>query len=171
METFGFGTYGQEGLIIKKWGSKNSNLIVGNYVSLASNIKIYLGGNHPMFITTFPFSELYNAFDKYDAGPESKGDVIIGHDSWICENVIILSGTHIADGCIISNGSVISGKTKPYGVYGGNPATLLYFRYSKDRIEKLLKLKWWFWDLKRIEDNMHLLLSKNIDEFIEKNLK
>jgi hypothetical protein len=42
-------------------------------------------------------------------------------------------------------------------------------RFSDEIINALLKIKWWYWDDSRIEKNVSLLLSGNIEEFIEKN--
>lgn len=48
--------------------------------------------------------------------------IYIGNDVWIGHRVTILPGVHIADGCVIGAGTVVSKSTEPYGVYVGNPA-------------------------------------------------
>jgi hypothetical protein len=53
----------------------------------------------------------------------------------------------------------------------GNPAKEIKKRNNPETIEKLLKIKWWNWSLKRIKENMDLLLSDRIDESIAKNME
>ena len=48
--------------------------------------------------------------------------IIIGNDVWLGHRVTILPGVHIADGCVIGAGSVVTKSTEAYGVYAGNPA-------------------------------------------------
>ena len=62
---------------------------------------MYLGGNHRTdWVTTYPFGHIHkNIFNNFnDEGHTStKGDVIIGNDVWIGENVTIMSGVIIGD--------------------------------------------------------------------------
>ena len=32
---------------------------------------------------------------------------------------------------------------------GGNPGKLIKYRFTQEQIEKLLKIKWWYWDDKK----------------------
>lgn len=52
-------------------------------------------------------------------------DVIIEDNVWIGMNCIVLPGTHIGHGSVISAGSVIRGDVPPFCIFGGNPARLL----------------------------------------------
>lgn len=47
--------------------------------------------------------------------------VKIGNNVWIGENVVILAGVEIGDGCIIGANSVIKGKWKSGSIIAGNP--------------------------------------------------
>ena len=51
---------------------------------------------------------------------DTNGDVIIGNDVWICENVTIMSGINIGDGAIIANNSHVVKNVDPYSIVGGN---------------------------------------------------
>ena len=89
--SFGKYTYGRPR--IYSW-SKNTKLIIGNFCSIAENVKIYLDGNHRTdWVTTYPFGHInthvFNNFNGY-GHPSSKGDVIIGNDVWIGDNVTIM---------------------------------------------------------------------------------
>lgn len=96
--------------------NKNAILKIGNYCSIAGNVNIFL-----------------------------KRDVTIGNDVWIGVNVTIMSGVKIGDGCVILTNSIVSTDIEPYSIVGGNPATLINYRYSKEQIDHLLNIKWWNW--------------------------
>jgi hypothetical protein len=51
----------------------------------------------------------------------------------------------------------------------GNPAKLIRKRFDQTTIDKLLKIKWWNWDVQRIKENVSLMLSTKVKEFVEKN--
>ncbi len=51
--------------------------------------------------------------------------VIIGDNVWIGTGCIILPGTKIGDGVVVSAGSVIKGEIPEHTVYGGNPAKFI----------------------------------------------
>jgi len=42
----------------------------------------------------------------------------------------------------------------PYAIVAGNPARVIKFRFSQDKIEKLLKIAWWDWEESKIKENM-----------------
>lgn len=44
-------------------------------------------------------------------------------------------------------------------IMGGNPAKFIKKRFSQEKIDELLKLKWWNWDLQKILENMNTLLA------------
>jgi serine acetyltransferase len=57
--------------------------------------------------------------------PSDVKPVIIGDDVWIGQRCLILPGTRIGDGCIVSAGSVVRGKFPPYSLIAGNPAKVI----------------------------------------------
>jgi|HigsolmetaAR202D_1030399.scaffolds.fasta_scaffold19528_1 Acetyltransferase (isoleucine patch superfamily) len=52
-------------------------------------------------------------------------EVIIHNNVWIGANCIILPGTVIGEGAVISAGSVVRGVVSPKSIYAGNPAVLV----------------------------------------------
>ncbi len=154
---------------IYSWG-EGAELIVGNFCSIASNVKIYLGGNHRTdWVTTYPFGHINkHIFSKFSGvgHPVSKGNVVIGNDVWIGDNVTIMSGVTIGDGAVIANNSHVVKNVEPYSLVGGNPAKLIKYRFTPEQIQRLLEIKWWFWDDAKINAFTPLLCNDNIDEFI-----
>ena len=68
----------------------------------------------------------------------------IGNDVWIGHNAIISpSVSTIGDGAIIGAGSVVNKDVPPYAVVVGNPARVIRYRFSEEKIQELLKSKWW----------------------------
>ncbi len=159
------------------WANNNAKLIVGNFCSIAKNVNIYLGNGvaHDIFfVSTYPFTQMYrNIFNNLDihTGRNTKGDVIIGNDVWIGSNVTIMSGVTIGDGAVIANNSHVIKNVEPYSLVGGNPAKFIKYRFTKEQIEHLLKIKWWNWDDKKINDFLPLLCNNNIDDFINSALE
>ena len=154
------------------WENADATLTVGNFCSISvNNVNVYLGGNHNTdWVTTYPFGHIHNdTFNRFNGAghPSTKGSVVIGNDVWICSNVTIMSGITIGDGAVIANNSHVVKNVEPYSLVGGNPAKLIKYRFTPEQIEKLLEIKWWYWDDKKINDYTPLLCNKNIDEFIQ----
>ena len=165
--SYGRHTYGR--IQTHSW-NEGAKLRVGNFSSIASNVHVYLGGNHRFdWVTTYPFGHTNkHIFDKFDGKghPATKGDVVIGNDVWLGENVTIMSGVHIGDGAVIANNSHVVKNVEPYSLVGGNPAKLIKYRFNPEQIKKLLEIKWWDWDDTKINNSTQLLCNENIDEFI-----
>ena len=43
---------------------------------------------------------------------------------------------------------------------GGVPAKIIKYRYSKDKIDKLLEIKWWNWKIEKIQQNIEFFYLK-----------
>lgn len=150
--------------------TNNNNLYIGNFCSIAGNVKVYLGGNHRTdWVSTFPFGHTDDLFfygSMQEGHPISNGDVSIGNDVWIGENVTIMSGVNIGDGAVIANNSHVVKNVNPYSIIGGNPAKLIRHRFKPTQVDQLLKIKWWDWDDEKIKHFVPLLSNDNIDNFI-----
>ena len=160
-------TYGDPEL---RW--PNATYSCGKFCSIAQGVKIYLGngsGHDVNFVSTYPFEYVYphiftNAHNK---SKDTNGNVVIGNDVWIGDNVTIMSGITVGDGAVIAANSHVIKNVEPYSIVGGNPAKLIKYRFTQEQITKLLEIKWWDWQEEKINMNLHLICSSNIDEFIE----
>lgn len=125
-----------------------SNTTIGKFCSIAPDCRIGLG-LHPSrdFVSTHPafYSTLKQAGVSFvqENVFEEHAHIHIGNDVWIGQNTIIKDGIHIGDGVIVGAGSVVTRDLLPYGIYGGTPARLIDFRFTREQIETLQKLQWW----------------------------
>lgn len=156
-------TYGN--IDIKFFGNDKEKLTIGNYVSIADDVKFLLGGNHPYEgFSTYPY--LVKVFGE-EREATTKGEIIVEDDAWIGMSSIILSGVKIGKGAVIAAGSVIAKDVPPYAIVGGNPAKVIKYRFSGKVIEELQKL-----DFSKIDDevlikNKHLLYEKLTDDNVK----
>jgi len=68
----------------------------------------------------------------------------------------------IGDGAIIGANSVVASDIPPYTVAVGNPCRVVKKRFDDEFIAYLLELKWWDWDIEKIEANFEALSSGNL---------
>lgn len=148
-------------------------LHIGRYCSIAAGCQIILGGNHHTnWVSTYAFYQEPDKFPRFsELGQEnsvSHGNISIGNDVWIGRNVTILPGATIGDGAVIGAGSVVAGKIPPYSVAVGNPCRVARCRFTEEQVKKLEKIAWWNWPYEKINDNLHLICSDNIEMFANK---
>ena len=165
-------TYGIPNII--KYNDE-ATLSIGNFCSIGLNVKIYLGngiGHDTTFVSTYPFGCIHtNIFNNViNKSRNTNGNVVIGNDIWIGANVTIMSGVTIGDGAVIANNSHVVKNVESYSIIGGNPAKLIKYRFTNEQIEQLLKIKWWYWDDKKINEKTSLLCNNNIDDFINSSI-
>lgn len=165
---FGRGTSCVPGnLSIMQW-TNDSKLVVGSYCSFSSGMTILLGGAHRSdWVSTYPFSDLWSEASQFEGHPASKGGVTIGNDVWVGFGATILDGVSIGDGAVIGAQSVVSSDVPAYSIVAGNPAKEIRKRFDERTIERLLEIRWWSWREDLILDHLPLMLSTDIDAFLE----
>ncbi|GAB3022544.1 acetyltransferase [Nocardioides flavus (ex Wang et al. 2016)] len=147
-------------------------LTVGQFCSFAFGTEVFLGGEHRTdFVSTYrfgsypPFDEVYGSAHSNSA--VARGDLTIGNDVWIGHRAMILSGVTVGDGAVIGAGSVVRQNVPPYAIVAGNPARVSGFRFRPEQIEALLRIRWWDWDEDKIVAALDLMMSDDIQEFID----
>jgi virginiamycin A acetyltransferase len=143
-------------------------LIIGKFCMIASDVKFIMNGaNHlTKSISSFPFAIFGEDWKNAMEGKNypTKGNTEIGNDVWIGFNSTIMPGIKIGDGAIIATNSTVTKNVEPYSIVGGNPAKEIKKRFSKEKIEKLLEIKWWNWEIEKITKNVQNLTGENIDD-------
>lgn len=161
---------------IGKWSYGNPSIFnrnegtvfkIGAFCSIASGVKIFLGGEHRTdWITTYPFNILWKKAKHIKGHPRSKGDVVIGNDVWIGRDAVILSGVTVGDGAVIGARALVTKNVPPYSIVAGNPARVIRKRFDEATVERLLELKWWEREDEEIEQLLPLLLSADPEAFL-----
>lgn len=132
--TVGIGTYGDIRVISYNTVSK---LIIGNYCSIAQDVKFFLDADHNInTISSYPFKVKVLGTENFEAF--GKGDIIIKDDVWIGYGASIMSGITVGQGAVIAAGSIVTKDVPPYAIVGGAPARILKFRFEEQIIQELL---------------------------------
>ena len=104
---------------------------IASKVQIKDNVQIAFGTvffdhNSHSINHNFRRNDLPNRFKSVkDWSDVDIADLIIEDDVWIGANSIILKGVRLGKGSIIAAGSVVTKSTKPFHIYGGNPAKII----------------------------------------------
>lgn len=143
---------------------------IGKFCSIGPNVIIGYGEHPTNHLSTSPvFYDDENMFglNLYtETDFNGKEKVIIGNDVWIGASVYIKNGIKIGDGAIIGAGSVVTKSIPPYAIVVGVPAKIVRFRYLDVEIKELLKIKWWEWDIQKINSLKMYFNQKDISSFL-----
>ena len=134
-------------------------LIIGKFCAIAKGVEFVMNGaNHRMDgVTTYPFYIMGGDWGSAIAPVKDelplKGDTVA---------LVPAVGVHIGDGAIIGTNSVVAKDIPPYSIAVGNPCRVVRKRFDDALIKYLLELKWWDWDIKKIEANFEALSSGDL---------
>ena len=138
---------------------------------IASDVKFIMNGaNHlSNALTAYPFAIFGNGWENAmeNKSYPQKGNITIGNDVWIGFRALVLSGVNIGDGAVIAAGAVVASDVPPYAIVVGNPAKVIRYRFTNAEIKYLLAIRWWDWDIEKIEKNIQNLCSTEIEKFIK----
>jgi len=116
---------------------------IGRYCSFARGIRV-INHNHPLDFKGTSAIFFNPAFGNCDKWLVDFNPIEIGNDVWIGANAIILPEVNrIGDGAIIGAGAVVNKDVPPFAVVLGNPARVVKYRFSEEKIRQLLEEKWW----------------------------
>lgn len=137
-------------------GSFRAHVLIGRYTSIAKNVTFIVGLNHELGgVSTYPFEDFLSMQQQRDsdanhAYEDNHYQIIIGNDVWIGEGVTILGGVRIGNGAVIGARAVITKDVPPYAVVVGNSARIVKYRFPRAVIERLERIKWWYWSYSTI---------------------
>jgi acetyltransferase-like isoleucine patch superfamily enzyme len=128
-----------------------SNIIIGDYFVLGidavidtnNSLGVFIGNNVGIARGTY-LRAANHSIDNLDIPILQSGhdcanlyymdknfSVIIEDDVWIGANVIVLSGSKIGKGSVISAGAVVSSEIPPYSIVVGNPGRVVANRLKR----------------------------------------
>lgn len=151
----GYGTFGG------CWNNSSlwwKGITIGNYCSFAGDLYIATA-NHPMnLFTTHPVAyclEYGAPTGDLDIVPQ---ELLIGNGVWIGQRVLIMAGCHrIGNGAIVGGGAVVTHDVPPYAIVAGNPAKIIRYRFTQEKIERLETSEWWLKDKDTLRDEWNEL--------------
>lgn len=124
------------------------NARIGSFCSIANDVMIGLG-KHPItnFSTATLFYRKHNTLNVQlideDLPFEEYDHITIGCDVWVGARAIIMDGVEIGHGAIVAANAVVTKNVPAYSIVGGSPARVIKYRFDEEKIDKLLKSKWW----------------------------
>ncbi len=139
-------------------------LVIGKFCQFAHGATfVTSSANHPMTgFSTYPFKVFKPETMMAYIDLPSK-DTLVGNDVWIGHGATIMPGVTIGDGAIIATAAVVTKDVAPYTIVGGNPAKPIRRRFSNEVIAELLRIRWWDWEIGRIEANLAAIEGADIE--------
>ncbi|WP_085725113.1 CatB-related O-acetyltransferase [Pseudomonas sp. R37(2017)] len=134
-------------------------LFVGDYVCIAAEVVILMGGNHTHRADWF---SLYPFMDFIEEAYVGKGDTHIGDGSWLGMRSMIMPGVRIGEGAIVAANSVVTCDVEPYSVVAGSPAKHIKYRFEKTVMEELLSLRIYDWPREKFDALKRYLCSSDM---------
>ena len=142
----------------------DSPVTIGSFCSIAPGVT-FLGHveHNTRLPSTFPFRTQLKWRDGAPPGglnhdAVTRGPIVVGHDVWIGQNALVLSGVTIGTGAVVGAGTLVARDVPPYAIVAGNPAKQLRFRFEPEIIEQLLETAWWTLPdetLRRLEPSLY----------------
>lgn len=143
---------------------------IGKFCSIGYNVCFGSGEHFTNFVSTFPLKNKVVKIPGLVDFPEQK-DCIIGNDVWIGNNAIIKQGVTIGSGAIIASGAIVTKDVEPYSIVAGIPAKTIKYRFNDDVIYKLLSIKWWDWDISKIDKVVKNNEFQDVEQFVHRYYK
>jgi acetyltransferase-like isoleucine patch superfamily enzyme len=150
----GTGSYRGPGSTLRTF-APGEQIVIGSYTSIAEDVTVLAGGGHRTdTVSTFPFDPCLLGTRFPDGWLEDSGvnrsyvtskATEIGSDVWIGHGALVSAGVRVGHGAVIASGAVVFRDVPPYALVAGNPAIPVRYRFSKDVVERLLRIRWWDW--------------------------
>jgi len=141
-------------------------LIIGDYVQIAADVKIIMGGNNthnPEFISSYPFLEPKALKRAY----KGAGATVIGNDVWLGTACILMPGIKIGNGALVAAYAVVTKDVPAYALVAGNPARILRYRFTEEEIAQLETLKWWEWTDEKTAALLTEIQASKVEALVE----
>ena len=137
-----------------RYNDPRQEFVLGRFTSIGARLRVILGGAHETRAMSMSKVQGYNPRLTFGLEPpDAPLRVSIGSDVWIGDDVTLMAGVQISDGCVIGTGSLLTSgtTTEPYGIYVGRPARLVRYRFPPLVAQALTMLRWWEWEIDTIE--------------------
>ena len=78
-----------------------------------------------------------------------------------------MSGVSIGNGAVVGARAVVTKDVPAYAIVAGIPAKVVRMRFEAPVIARLEAVAWWDWDDERIASLLPLLLSGDVEAFLD----
>ncbi len=153
---------------VMKFKGDTGRVIIGNFASIAPDSEMYVGGLHRTeWVSQYGLRAMLDLPGAYEDGfPYGRGDIHIGHDTWVTNRTTILSGVTVGNGAVVGTGAVVTKDVASYAIVAGNPARVVGQRFTDEQIAALERIAWWDWPTELVKERVAYLTSPDIDAFI-----
>lgn len=122
-------------------GTKIINATIGNYCSIADDVKIGMMEHDLECVSTnWRIFEPSQGVSKFSGWTKP---TIIENDVWLGANVIVKQGVTIHNGAVVGAGAVVVKDVPSYAIVVGVPAKIIRYRFDNQTISKISKTEWW----------------------------
>jgi virginiamycin A acetyltransferase len=147
---------------------------IGNFCSISWNVSIGGKDHNIENVTSSAIWGFYNMLGEKMPGVfeygKDKSHCLLENDVLISSNAVILRNVKIGNGAVVGAGSVVTKDVEPYSIVAGVPAKKINMRFEDKTIEALEKIKWWNWPTNIIRENLELIYSTKVDEYVIEKL-
>ena len=90
---------------VRKYKGDTGRVFNGNFASVAHDAVFYSGGLHRTeWVSQYGLRAMLDLPGAYEDGfPHGKGDIHVGHDTWITRGVVVMSGVTIGAGAVVGD--------------------------------------------------------------------
>lgn len=121
-----------------------TNCHIGDNVHIASSNKVIIGNGCLFASKIFISDTSHGAYSQYGSSPDMPPNdrplissfVSIGDNVWLGENVVVLPGTTIGNGCIVGANSTVAKDLPDNCIAVGSPAKPIKLYDSNDQVWK-----------------------------------
>lgn len=137
---------------------------VGRYCSISYRVTIGPPDHNYHRLSSHPF--IYDPkFGLFEESEELRNEKFsrpcrIGHDVWIGCNATILRGVEVGNGAVIGAHALVNRDVPPYAIVAGTPARIIGYRFSREVIAELERIRWWEWPEEKIRKHHTLFMTE-----------
>lgn len=126
---------------------------IGKFCSLSMGVSFVTDSANHRYdgISAYPFA-IFDGMspDRASMPGRAPRTMVVGNDCWLGRNAMLTPGARLGDGVIVGAGAVVTGEVPDFAIVAGNPARVVWMRFSDRDIARIKAVAWWDWPIDRI---------------------